>query len=153
SRADTAIKSITASLQKSDFGRLILSHMQGGNFSITALVNSVFGVSANLLGGFVVTIITGFYLAAQPELYRSGLSKLFPPQWRSNAHETIDDIANALQLWLLGQLLQMFVVGVLSTLAVWLIGLPSPLALGVIAGVAEFIPYVGPILAAIPAVL
>jgi predicted PurR-regulated permease PerM len=153
SRADTAMKSITASLQKSDLGRLILSHMQGGNFSITAFVNSVFGVSANLLGGLVVTIITGFYLAAQPALYRSGLSKLFPPQWRSNANETIDDIANALQLWLLGQLLQMLLIGALSTLAVWLIGLPSPLALGVIAGVAEFIPYVGPILAAIPAVL
>jgi predicted PurR-regulated permease PerM len=44
-------------------------------------------------------------------------------------------------------------IGALSTTAVWLIGLPSPLALGVIAGLAEFVPYVGPIVAAVPAIL
>ncbi len=65
----------------------------------------------------------------------------------------MDDVAIALRLWLLGQLIQMLLIGALSTLAVMLIGLPSPAALGLIAGVAEFIPYVGPILAAIPAML
>ena len=49
--------------------------------------------------------------------------------------------------------MQMVIIGLLSTLAVWLIGLPSPWALGLIAGVAEFVPYIGPILAAIPALL
>jgi predicted PurR-regulated permease PerM len=47
----------------------------------------------------------------------------------------------------------MVMIGALSMLAVWLIGLPSPLALGLIAGIAEFIPYVGPIISAIPAIL
>jgi predicted PurR-regulated permease PerM len=47
----------------------------------------------------------------------------------------------------------MVVIGVITTFAVWMIGLPSPLALGMIAGVAEFVPYIGPIVAAFPALL
>jgi predicted PurR-regulated permease PerM len=54
---------------------------------------------------------------------------------------------------MLGQLMQMFLIGVMSTAAVWVIGLPSPLALGVLAGGAELVPYLGPIIAAIPAIL
>jgi predicted PurR-regulated permease PerM len=56
-------------------------------------------------------------------------------------------------LWLIADLIQMVVIGLLTTAAVWMIGLPSPLALGVIAGLAEFVPYVGPIVAAVPALL
>lgn len=70
-----------------------------------------------------------------------------------NANETIDHVAQGLRLWMLGQLIEMLIIGVLSGVAVWIIGLPSPLALGVIAGVAEFVPYLGPIVAAVPAIL
>jgi predicted PurR-regulated permease PerM len=47
----------------------------------------------------------------------------------------------------------MLLIGILSACAAWLIGLPSPLALGLIAGVLEFIPYLGPLIAAVPALL
>jgi predicted PurR-regulated permease PerM len=153
SRAGTAIGSLTAYLHGSKIGSLILSHVQGGSFSVSAVVSGVFTVSTSFLAAVVVTLVTGFYLAAQPELYRAGLSKLFPHRWRTSANETMDDIANALRLWLLGQLIQMLLVGLLSLVAVWLIGLPSPLALGTIAGVTEFIPYLGPIIASVPAIL
>jgi predicted PurR-regulated permease PerM len=105
------------------------------------------------LEAVVVTIIAGFYLAAQPQLYRSGLAKLFPRRLREEANETLEDIGLALRLWLIADIIQMILIGALSTLAVWLVGLPSPLALGVIAGFAEFVPYVGPIAAAVPAIL
>jgi predicted PurR-regulated permease PerM len=65
----------------------------------------------------------------------------------------IDGVGEALRLWLIGQLIEMFLIGALSTLAVWLIGVPSPLALGLITGIGEFVPYLGPFLAAIPALL
>ncbi len=71
----------------------------------------------------------------------------------ARAAEIVDGLGEALQLWLLGQLFQMALIGALVTVSVWLIGVPSPLALGLIAGVGEFIPYLGPILAAIPAIL
>jgi predicted PurR-regulated permease PerM len=152
-RADAAIATLSDDLQGSEIGKLMLSHVAGSGFSIAGVLGNVFAVSAKFVAGAVVSVVVGFYFVAQPEEYRSGLSKLLPRSWRANAKETMDDLAVALRLWLLGQFIEMIVIGVLSTIAVWLIGLPSPLALGVIAGVAEFIPYVGPIIASIPALL
>jgi predicted PurR-regulated permease PerM len=153
-RANSALTSITKRLQGSQTGQLILQHIKGGNsFSVTDLLSSVFTVSVRFLEAVVVTVIAGFYLAAQPQLYRSGLAQLFPLRLRKEANETFEDIGLALRLWLIADIIQMVLIGVLSTLAVWLIGLPSPFALGVIAGLAEFVPYVGPIIAAVPAIL
>jgi predicted PurR-regulated permease PerM len=151
--ANDAVDSIRASLQGSDFGKLILSHVEGGNFSLTNLVAGVFSVSLSFLTALVIAIFGGIYLAAQVGLYRDGLIQLLPHRLRANGAETLEDISNALRLWVLGQMIGMVLIGLLSTLATWLIGLPSPFALGLIAGLLEFIPYMGPILGAIPAVL
>lgn len=153
-RAASATTTLTGRLQSSDIGKILLSHLQGGGgFSIPNLLTRLFSVSVTFMGAVVIVVVAGFYLAAQPALYRSGLGKLFPDDWRDNVNEAIDDIGRGLRLWLIGELVQMVIIGVLSTAAVWLIGLPSPLALGVIAGLAEFIPYLGPIIAAVPAIL
>jgi predicted PurR-regulated permease PerM len=154
SRAASGAAALSSRLQSSQLGKLALSHVQGADgLSITSIAGKLFTVSTSFLEAFVVTMIAGFYLAAQPDLYRNGLSKLFPLAWRDAVDETIDDIGSALRLWLLGDLIEMVLIGVASTLAVWLIGLPSPLALGLIAGIAEFVPYLGPFIAAIPALL
>lgn len=153
SRADSATKIIGDALHQSQLGRLALSHINSGDFSLTSLVSSVVTVSARLLEGIIFTVAAGAYFAAQPQFYRKGANQLLPRSARATADDTLEAIGRALRLWLLGQAIQMFLVGVLSTLAVWLIGLPSPLALGVIAGVAEFVPYLGPIIASIPAIL
>jgi predicted PurR-regulated permease PerM len=152
-RAEEAQKTITGTLRRSALGNLFLAHAQGSNLPLGQIVGQLFSMSANVLEGMVVTMFAGIYLAVQPSLYRSGLSKLFPWQCRERANETIDTVGDALRLWLLGQLLQMLLVGLLSTCATWLIGLPSPFTLGLIAGIAEFVPYIGPIVASIPAIL
>lgn len=153
-RANSGVTSIVKRLQGSQTGQIILQHIKGGDsFSVTDVLSSVFTVSVRFLEAAVVTVIAGFYLAAQPKLYRNGLAKLFPRRLRKEANETFEDIGLALRLWLIADIIQMVLIGALSTLAVWLIGLPSPLALGVIAGLAEFVPYLGPIVAAVPAIL
>jgi len=153
-RTDTAVTGFVQQLQKSPTGNLVLQHMQGGGgVSFPSFIGNLFSVSISFFEAVVITVIGGFYLAAQPALYRSGLGKLFPRRMREEANETIDDIGVGLRLWLIGQLIQMVLVGALSTAAVWFIGLPSPLALGVIAGLAEFVPYIGPLIAAVPAIL
>jgi predicted PurR-regulated permease PerM len=98
-------------------------------------------------------IAMGGYIVAQPGLYRAEVRKLLPRRSAERVEMTARHIALSLKLWCIGQAIQMLLVGALTALAVWLIGLPSPLALGVIAGLAEFIPYVGPLIAAIPALL
>jgi predicted PurR-regulated permease PerM len=153
-RADSAVTTLMQQLQASPNGKVILQHIQGGGgFSFPSFLSSLFSVSISFFEAVVITVIGGFYLAAQPALYRSGFGKLFPRRMRDEANETIDDIAIGLRLWLIGQLIQMLLIGGLTTAAVWFIGLPSPLALGVIAGLAEFVPYIGPLIAAVPAIL
>ncbi len=107
----------------------------------------------NGIGGLILVVVGGIYLAAQPGLYRRGVLLLVPTGYRSAADETLAVTAGALRHWLLGQLAIMAVVGTLTGLGAWLIGLPSALALGIIAAVLEFIPFLGPILTAVPALL
>jgi predicted PurR-regulated permease PerM len=101
----------------------------------------------------VVVIFAGIYLAAQPNFYRAGAIKLVPPRRRKVAAEAMLESERALRLWLKGQAIAMLVVGVLTGAGLWLIGMPSALVLGLIAGLLEFIPFAGPIIAAIPAVM
>jgi len=151
--ASQAVDNIRGGLQSSDFGKLVLSHVEGSNFSLTNVVTGVFSVSLSFLTGLVIAVFGGIYLAAQIGLYRDGLIQLLPHRLRANGAAALEDISNGLRLWVLGQMIGMVLIGLLSTLAAWLIGLPYPFALGLIAGLFEFIPYVGPILGAIPAVL
>jgi predicted PurR-regulated permease PerM len=127
--------------------------MSGASFSITAVMSSVLKVSSTFIEGLIILLICGIYLAAQPALYRRGLISLFPPRMHRRAAEIVGGIAAALRLWLMGQLIQMILIGALSTLAVWIVGVPSPFGLGLIAAIGEFVPYLGPLLAAIPALL
>jgi predicted PurR-regulated permease PerM len=107
----------------------------------------------NALAGAVLAMIGGVYLAAQAGLYRTGLLKLFPAAKRPIVGQAVDESAHALRLWLIGQLIAMVTVGVLTAAGLMLIGVPSAVALGLLAGLAEFVPLVGAIAAAIPALL
>jgi predicted PurR-regulated permease PerM len=126
---------------------------QGGASMIEQSLHYMLAAGPTLAGRLIVLLIAALYMAAQPELYRQGLIQLFAPRLRPKAAEAIDLIGRSLRLWLAGQLILMILVGVLSFLATLLIGLPSPAALGLIAGITEAIPYVGPFIGGIPAVL
>ncbi|MBX6746166.1 MAG: AI-2E family transporter, partial [Acetobacteraceae bacterium] len=76
-----------------------------------------------------------------------------PPRGHERAREVLHVIGEALWLWMIGQFCAMALVGILTALGLWLIGMPVPIQLGIIAGLLEFMPYVGPILSAAPAVL
>lgn len=144
---------IESYLKGSEFGNFLLNHMSGSDVSVTGIVSGFLKMSTSFLEALVIMVISAAYLAAQPGHYRNGLIWLFPPRAHRRAAEIIDGVGEALRLWLLGQLIEMILIGTLSAVAVWIIGVPSPLALGLIAGVGEFIPYLGPLLAAIPAIL
>jgi predicted PurR-regulated permease PerM len=102
---------------------------------------------------FGLMLIIGVYLAANPEHYLRGVLKLVPTPYTEKVSDTLVNIGHALRQWLAGQFIIMVIVGTLVSLGLTLIGLPSALALGFMAGLAEFIPILGPLLAAAPAIL
>src|SRR5829696_9631509 len=93
------------------------------------------------LADLLVVVVAGVFLAADPMLYKHGLVQLLPVSQHQRIESAIDTSGVALRLWLKGQLFAMALVGVLTGLAVWLIGVPSPVALGLVAAFGEFIPF------------
>ncbi|PEQ10599.1 hypothetical protein B2G71_21590 [Novosphingobium sp. PC22D] len=110
-------------------------------------------MAGDAVTAFFLICFGSIFLAAQPRLYRDGVLQLVPPGRRSLAGHAIDDAGRALRLWLLGQLMSMMAVGLLTGIGLWLAGVPSPVALGLIAGLTEGIPYLGPILGSFPGLL
>ncbi|WBO58909.1 AI-2E family transporter [Acidocella sp. MX-AZ03] len=104
-------------------------------------------------GGILLLLATTLYLAISPDLYLRGIIRLLPVPRRRRAEDIAFQLCQTLRYWMLGQMVDMGVVGVLSMTGLALLGIPLPLALGVLAGLLTFVPYVGAILAGIPAVI
>jgi predicted PurR-regulated permease PerM len=124
--------------------------------SIGALIMNAFSWGTTLFGAvaaLVVVIFAGIYIAIDPDTYRRGLVTLVPARYKKQVTATLDDAGEALQLWLAAQLVSMVLVGMLIAGGLALVGVPSALALGLIAGVTEFVPIVGPVIGAVPALL
>jgi predicted PurR-regulated permease PerM len=110
---------------------------------------TVAGVATTLF----LVLMGAVFLALNPGVYRRGALKLVPERYRDRVDEAMDKSADGLRLWLFGQLISMALIGGLVTLGTWALGLPAPLALGIIAGLAAFVPMLGAVAGAIPAVL
>ena len=121
--------------------------------SILSAVSSIAGTVGSAISGIILALISGIYLAASPDGYVNGLVELFPGHFRPHIRAGIEAGGLALRKWLLGQMIAMVIVGSLAGIGLWALGIPSPLALGLIAGMLEFVPTAGPIASAIPAIL
>lgn len=105
------------------------------------------------IAGFLLVIALTMYIAVSPDLYHRGIMHLFPHKHRARSGEVLTATARVLRRWFITQLIGMAIIAVVTTLALLALGIPSAFALGLIAGILEFIPTIGPWLAAAPAVL
>ncbi|MBR9989790.1 MAG: AI-2E family transporter [Gemmatimonadetes bacterium] len=125
----------------SDLGTLI-----GGTLP---LLNTAVGA----VTGFGLVIIAGMFIAISPRTYMRGIIVLVPRSHRRRAGEVLPEAGESLVQWMKGTALAMAAVGIFSAIGLTLIGVPAALALGLIAGVMEFIPYIGPVLGFVPATI
>jgi predicted PurR-regulated permease PerM len=105
------------------------------------------------VSGLVVVLFLGIYLSAQPRLYQRGFMHLLPRKGRPRAYEVLDEIGNVLRAWMLGRLVTMTAVGLAAGFGLWWLEVPLAFTLGMLSGLLEFVPYVGPVLAAVPPLL
>jgi predicted PurR-regulated permease PerM len=115
-----------------------------------------FGVLQSTLlvaAAIVLVIFLALYIATDPGVYRRGMLLLVPEHKRDRVGELLTALGAALKTWFATQLIAMLVIGVVTTIVLSLIGVRAAVPLGVLAGIFEFIPNVGPTLSAIPAIL
>lgn len=120
---------------------------------VWSFLTTTVGMLVGAVSGLVLVVAAGVFVSAEPARYRDGLVLFFPRSWHKRVRVLLDKLGDGLGKWLKAQLVAMLVVGVLTGLGTWAIGLPSPLALGLFAGLGEFVPIIGPLIALVPAAL
>ncbi|MFH5924501.1 AI-2E family transporter [Roseomonas xinghualingensis] len=105
------------------------------------------------LGNFLLVLLLGLYIGADPTLYRNGALALLSPGLRPRGEATLNAMAHALRGWLLGQMFAMAVSGALTFLGLWALGVPLAGLLSILTAIFGFIPYIGPVIGCVPAML
>ncbi len=109
--------------------------------------------AAGALANIGLGLVGGIMLALEPRAYRDGFLLLFPERQRGEIRATLNGCGHALKGWLLAQFVSMIIIGVLTGIGLWLAGEPSAIGLGVFAGIAQFVPLLGPFVSAVPGLL
>lgn len=146
-------------LEKYQWGRRVLDQTPGfidlmpERSSIlsraTGLLSSTLGVVTNIL----IVLFVGLYLAASPRIYLNGVVSLVPEGHRARAREVLGEVGATLRRFLVGRMILMVTNGAAMSLGLWLLGVPFALTLGLLSALLNFIPNLGPIIAAVPAIL
>lgn len=131
----------------------IRSSLSSSAEKIGAFVTGFAGTALGAGGSLLLILATGLFLAIDPATYRDGAVRLLPVPWRPRGREVLLGVGHALQLWFMGQLLDMLVVACLIGAGLFLLGVPLALTLALFAGLLNFIPFIGALAGAAPAVL
>jgi predicted PurR-regulated permease PerM len=155
----SSIKALEGQLSQYSWAQFILDHLAGSQLNagegvhlfsrVTGIASTVIGILADA----IIVIFTAIYFALNPGVYREGLLSLVPRNRSRRIAQVLDATGRTLQHWLLGQAVSMLSVGILTMIGLSIVGIPLAFVLGVIAGALEFVPFLGPIIAAIPGIL
>lgn len=146
-------------LSQSDWAQALLRETQwpqdvlGSPSAVLKHVSGVFSGTLDALVSVGLSLVIGFYIAIQPKLYAGGIVRLVPHRRRDRARQVLHALGRALRWWLVGRIISMTAIGVLTAVGLVLIDMPLALGLGFVAGLFSFVPFIGPILSAVPAVL
>jgi predicted PurR-regulated permease PerM len=155
-RFPAALAQVEAWVRSYSIGNELISQLDSYAPRMEQVVDIVQSTAANIgsaVTGLAVVLVAALYLAAQPQLYVDGLIAMLPADAQARAREAVAAVRAALTAWLKGQAIGMAFVAVGTSLGLWLVGLPSPLAIGLVAGLCEFVPYLGVVLVSIPTVI
>lgn len=134
-------------------GRDLLSTIASPLMSLGNELGNIVTSLVSIFTGIVLIFALALFLVWSPDLYERGFLSLFPSKLRPRFAEVLSEAAEALWFWLTGQAVAMLIIGTLTGLGLWMIGMKFPLMLGLIAGLFAIIPYVGPFLSAVPGII
>lgn len=132
---------------KENFGS-ISSNLQQAAGGVFSTVSGIFG---GILSFFLVMVMT-FYMVVEENALKKIVWSIAPEKHQIYIMKVINRMQKKIGLWLRGQLILSFIIFVLTYVSLSVMGVKYALVLALIAGLTEFVPYLGPILASIPAI-
>lgn len=111
-----------------------------------------FSSTVAVLAGLILILFVAIFVAIDASTYHAGMMHLFPHRIRPRAGEVLSATATMLRRWLFTQFVAMLLVGALTAVVLLLLDVKAALGLGIIAGLLEFVPIAGPIIAAVPGI-
>lgn len=153
-RLPAAVEQVTRFAEKTPMGRSVMDTLrQSMDGDAMSRLGTIMSATVAGLANLLIIVFAGAYFAFDPRLYRRGALRLVPPARRAQVDGALQDAGGALSKWLVAQLIVMASVGVLTGIGLWLLDVPLFFLLALLIGVLEFVPVVGPIVAAVPGVL
>lgn len=144
-------------VQQSSWGRAALgrfgSYLSGSEDAIAGVMAGIATSTLGALGSLLVLLFTALYFAASPGLYVDGAVRLLPPRMRGRGQEVMHALGKTLGRWFAGQTVDMVVVAGLSWAGLTALGVPLAPTLALVAGLCNFVPFIGALAGAVPAVL
>ena len=131
----------------------IKGYVDEGTHKIAGMAAGVGTSTLGGLGSLLVMVVTAVFFAIDPTLYIKGTAGLMPRSWRPRAEEVLRDIGHTLRWWFVGQFLDMCAVGFLTAIGLYALGVKLAFTLALIAALFNFVPYIGALAGAVPAVL
>lgn len=148
------INRIEAGLNTTPVGSAIVQAAQvmAGPGAIGSHLGKLALTSGQFLLNLLIVVVGAVFLAANPGPYLRGTLLLAPPKARPTVERALSEVSTALRLWLKLKLWAMLAMTILFCAGLWLAGVSSWAALGLLGGISEFVPYVGPTVAMVPAI-
>ncbi|WP_142850483.1 AI-2E family transporter [Telmatospirillum sp. J64-1] len=153
-RVPPTLRQVEEYIRQFQWGQTLLDYLPDqlgpDGADIGGPASAFLSVFIGALANVVIILFIGLYLAVSPDPYTNGTIRLFPMEKRERVADILDQLGYTLQRWLLGRLLTMVVVGVLTGLVLFVMGVPLALPLALLTTLLTFVPYLGPLTAAVP---
>ena len=156
----SSVDQARAQLAQTGWGREVLDRapsarnlMTGGTGNMASSVTRFFSTTFGWLGNLLVLVFLTLYMAATPRQYLTGALVLVPPRRRDRAERVLNAVGFHLKWWLIGRAVSMVAVAVITGVGLAILNVPGYLILALLSGLLTAVPFIGPIVAALPAVL
>jgi predicted PurR-regulated permease PerM len=153
-----AVESLKSNLNQHSWGPDVLGRIDQLTEALTSRASlrkagGLLSTTAGAVGGLLLWLFLGLFVALEPEPYRGGFLLLLSSSRRAHIADVLDDVGHVLRRWMLAKLVAMAAIGVLTWLGLTVLGVPLALSLALLAAMLSMVPNFGPVLAALPALL
>jgi predicted PurR-regulated permease PerM len=143
-------------LQSNGIDRIIQGLSSNIESSFSNISTNIFSKTLGVFSGLISVIVVfsmAFYMVMEERGIKKSIVSIVPEKKKAYAASLVDRIEGKIGKWMLGQLFLMLVIFILDFIGLYLVGVPYPLLLALFAGILEVVPYVGPIISAVPGVI